>query len=39
MAQRILVRGFRPTDPPIDPLDKVAIVIALIIILRLVGGC
>jgi hypothetical protein len=39
MARLVLFDPLRLVEPPNDPLDKVAIIIALIILLRVVGGC
>jgi hypothetical protein len=39
MARLVLFNPLRLVEPPGDPLDKVATIIALILLLRLVGGC
>jgi hypothetical protein len=39
MARLALFDPLRLVEPPNDPLDKMTTIIALIILLRLVGGC
>jgi hypothetical protein len=39
MARLVLFDPLRLIEPPNDPLDKLATIIVLIILLRMVGGC
>jgi hypothetical protein len=39
MTRLVLSESFRPNVPPRDPLDKITLILVLILILRLIGGC
>jgi hypothetical protein len=39
MARLVRFESPWPADPPKDPLDRIALILTLMIIWRLVGGC
>lgn len=39
MVRLVMFDPFRPGDAPGDPLDKIIVIVTLILMWRLLGGC